>query len=261
MQPKERPGAFQVLLVALSFYVLAALFVEVAIPLNVATRAILLHVDSAICLVFIYDFFHRLVRAENKLTFLKWGWIDLISSVPAVPLLRIGRAVRIVRVLRLLRGVRSVKTIEVTLFANRAKGTLASALFACTLLVVFASIAILHVEIDSTSNIKSPEDALWWSVSTVTTVGYGDRFPTTTEGRVIGIALMCAGVGLFAVLAASFAAWFMNSAKPSESPDQTVSEQLRMLAEETNAIRRRLDAAEFAALRARAHDHDQPVSS
>ena len=173
----EQPGVFQVFLVGLSVFVLLALLAEATVPLDVSTRKILLHADTAICCVFLYDFFHRLYRSRNKLQFMKWGWVDLISSIPAFPFLRVGRAVRIVRVLRLLRGVRSVKTIEVVLFANRAKGTLASAVFACTLLVVFSSIAILHVETDASSNIKNAEDALWWSVATVTTVGYGDRFP------------------------------------------------------------------------------------
>jgi voltage-gated potassium channel len=79
--------------------------------------------------------------------------------------------------------------------------------------VCFSSIAILHVESDAESNIKNPGDALWWSLTTVTTVGYGDRFPVTAEGRLIGAFLMTAGVGLFAIFTAYLASFFVETNK------------------------------------------------
>jgi len=214
-----------------------ALLAEVTLPLEASTRQILLHVDTAICLVFLVDFFHRAHRSKDKLQFLKWSWIDLVSSIPALPFLRVGRAVRVIRVLRLMRGVRSVKTIESALFANKAKGTLASAIFACVLLVIFSSIAVLHVEVDSTSNIRNAEDAIWWAIATVTTVGYGDRFPVTTEGRLIGAGLMLAGVGLFAVVAASFAAWFLTPSERADSNKSSIETSLESMAQELASVR------------------------
>jgi voltage-gated potassium channel len=152
-----------------------------------------------------------LERAGSKKEFLKWGWIDLVSSIPMLPTFRWGRAVRMIRVIRILRGVRSVKSIGSLLFRNKARGTFASALFACLLIVCFSSIAILHVETDGDSNIRNAGDALWWSLTTVTTVGYGDRFPVTAEGRIIGAILMTAGVGLFAIFTAYVASFFVHT--------------------------------------------------
>ena len=60
------------------------------------------------------------------------------------------------------------------------------------------------------SNIKSFEDGLWWAVTTVTTVGYGDRFPTTTEGRLLAVLLMLVGISLVGVITASVASWFVK---------------------------------------------------
>lgn len=238
----EKIGAFQILLLALSVYVLLALAAEVVLPLGTSTHVILAHVDNLICLVFLYDFFRRLVIAKNKLHFLRWGWIDLISSIPALPVFRVGRAVRVIRVLRLLRGFRSVKAIGTALFANRAKGTLATTVFLCTLLSVFSSVAILHVENGPDANIHGPEDALWWSVVTFTTVGYGDRFPTTTEGRVIGAGLMLCGVGLFAVLSGAFAAWFTgDNCDINPDPQYPGSQQLAALVEEVQMLRAKLE--------------------
>jgi voltage-gated potassium channel len=239
----ERIGSFQIFLVGLSIYVLIAIFIESVVPLSESSRLILLHVDNIICFVFLYDFFYRFARADNKWHFLRWGWIDLVSSIPSLIFFRVGRAIRIVRVLRLVRGFRSVETIAKVLFANRAKGTLATAGLISTLLVVFSSIAILSVETDASSNIRGPEDALWWSIVTITTVGYGDRYPVTTEGRLIGTVLMLSGVGLFAVLSAAFAAWFIESPQGESNPTVTSGEQLAALVEEIRKLRAELHQA------------------
>ena len=60
------------------------------------------------------------------------------------------------------------------------------------------------------SNIKNFGDGLWWAVTTVTTVGYGDRYPTTTEGRFLAVLLMIMGISLVGVITASVAAWFVK---------------------------------------------------
>ncbi len=72
---------------------------------------------------------------------------------------------------------------------------------------------ILHFESGPESNIRTPDDALWWAFATITTVGYGDRFPVTGEGRVVATILMAAGVGLFGTFSGFLAAWFLGSGK------------------------------------------------
>ena len=72
--------------------------------------------------------------------------------------------------------------------------------------------AVMKLDVERAAakgNITTFSDALWWAVSTITTVGYGDHYPVTTAGRAIGIALMIVGVGIFGVVAASAAAWFI----------------------------------------------------
>ena len=60
------------------------------------------------------------------------------------------------------------------------------------------------------SNIKNIEDGIWWAFTTITTVGYGDRYPTSSEGRLLAIALMIMGISLVGVITASVAAWFVK---------------------------------------------------
>ncbi len=119
------------------------------------------------------------------------------------------------------------------------------------LLIVFCSIAVLHFETDPESNIKTAEDALWWAFATITTVGYGDCYPVTWEGRLIATILMCAGVGLFGTFSAFLAAWFIGS-EPGKGSLQ-VSADLRELREEVAALRRTL---EERAGNAAAHQRD-----
>ena len=79
------------------------------------------------------------------------------------------------------------------------------------MVVIFSSIAILEFENEVNSNIKTAEDAIWWSYVTITTVGYGDKFPITTEGRIIGAILMTTGVGIFGTFTALVSSWFIQN--------------------------------------------------
>jgi voltage-gated potassium channel len=141
---------------------------------------------------------------------MKWGWIDLISSIPTFDLLRYGRALRILRVLRVIRAFRSTKNLVQFIFKNKAQGAFTSVGIIALLLVVFSAVAILQVETVPESNIKTAEDAIWWAYVTITTVGYGDRYPVTTEGRLIASVLMTAGVGLFGTFAGYISSLFVN---------------------------------------------------
>jgi len=221
---------FQLLILVLSIYVLAALFIQAAISLPLQTILLIERIDFVICVIFISDFVVRFYRAESKLKFLKWGWIDLVSSIPMFDFLRWGRLVRIIRILRILRAFRSTKLLLHHLFRNRAKGTFATVALISVVMVLFSSIAILNVENMPESNITTPSDALWWAFVTITTVGYGDKFPVTHEGRVIAVILMTAGVGLFGTFTAYVASYFLDTEREKEQGEiQQILEEIRSL--------------------------------
>jgi voltage-gated potassium channel len=105
------------------------------------------------------------------------------------------------------------------LFHQKAQTGAASLALMGFLLVAFSSVSILICEQHGDGNIKSAEDAIWWSVSTLTTVGYGDKVPVTTEGRLLAMALMVAGVGMFGGLSGLAAALFLG--QPDRNPSET----------------------------------------
>lgn len=206
-------GLLNLLLIVLSVYVLGALIVDTLFKLPPEVSRILTFIDNGICVFFLAEFCYRFYKADNKLKFMRWGWIDLISSIPALDYFRAGRTVRLIRLLRILRAFRSTKHIIHYLFKNKVQGTFSAVATIAVLMVIFSAIAILQVETDPNRNIKTAEDALWWAYVTITTVGYGDKFPVTTEGRIIAAFLMTVGVGLFGTFTAFIASWFLEDKK------------------------------------------------
>ncbi len=205
----EKLGTLNLIVIILSIYVLGALLVDTLYVLDPETSSLLNYFDNAICAFFFIEFCIRFIKAENKLTFMRWGWIDLISSIPMVNALRAGRILRLVRLLRIVRAFRSTRHLVNHIFKNKAQGALTSVSIIAFLIVIFSAIAILQVENEPNSNIKTAEDAIWWAYVTITTVGYGDKFPVTTEGRVIASILMTAGVGLFGTFTAYVSSLFV----------------------------------------------------
>jgi voltage-gated potassium channel len=201
----------------MSIYVLGALIIDVFFQIPEEISKLLLHVDNFICLIFFLDFAVRFYQSENRYQFMKWGWIDLLSSIPLLDYFRIGRLLRLIRLLRIVRAFKTTKKFIDHVYANKAQGAFASISTIAILLVIFSAIGILQVETDPNSNIKTAEDALWWAYVTVTTVGYGDKFPVTTEGRIIAAILMTAGVGLFGTFTAYISSWFISDKTDSNS--------------------------------------------
>jgi voltage-gated potassium channel len=104
-------------------------------------------------------------------------------------------------------------------YKNRARGAFTTVSMISFLLIIFSSIAVLQFETAPTSNIKTAEDALWWAYTTFTTVGYGDMYPVTTEGRIIAIILMTGGVGLFGTFSGFIASLFLGGDKKDDTKE------------------------------------------
>ncbi len=194
----------------LSTYVLLIFIIQAIITLPGEVVKVLDFIDNIICIFFLVDFFNRFFKAKNKLQFLKWGWIDFVSSIPTFDVLRFGRLLRLIRLIRILRAFRSTKHIINHIYKKKFNGLFTTVSVFAILTLILSSISILQFENAPNSNIKTAEDAIWWACSTISTVGYGDKFPVTTEGRLVGIILMIVGGGLFGTMTGFFASWFVE---------------------------------------------------
>ena len=208
---KKELNLFNIIILVLSLYVLISLIVTTFFVLSDEVTVLLNYVDNVICIIFLVDFAIRFKKANNKLVFMKWGWIDLISSIPYIDFLRAGRVLRLIRLIRVFRAFKATKLIFEHINRNKKQSALTSVALISFLMVIFSSIAILQFGKDVNSNIKTAEDAIWWSYVTITTVGYGDKFPITTEGRIIGAVLMTMGVGIFGTFTALVSSWFIQN--------------------------------------------------
>ena len=237
-QPAPHSPGYQLFMLVLSLYALAVLASRTASQLDEATQTIFDYVDYAVCAVFFGDFVWSMWRADKPVHyFLTWGWLDLLSSLPIFNVARWGRLARVLRIFRVLRGLRASKHLAGLVLHQRAENTLLAGSLVALLLVTFCSIAILHFESVPDANILSADDAIWWAFATITTVGYGDRYPTTTEGRMVAVVLMSAGVALFGTFSAFLAKWFIGPDVEEGSSDKEVA-ALRM---EVAAIRELLE--------------------
>ncbi|MDB5206616.1 MAG: ion transporter [Flavisolibacter sp.] len=229
-EQKQALHPINIIVFFLSLYVIVALIVDTFFPLSYEVSRLLHEVDYAICIVFFIDFLHRFFSAKNKWQYMRWGWIDLLSSIPMNVFLA-GRLFRVFQLLRVIRAMRSIGFLSHYFLKNKIKGAFTSAAMLAFITVVFSAIGILKFEKDIPhSNIKTAEDALWWAYVTITTVGYGDKFPVTSEGRIIAAVLMTVGVGLFGTFTAYVASWFV--AKKEEEIEEKKNEKTEQQKEE-----------------------------
>jgi voltage-gated potassium channel len=196
----------------LSTFVLILLFIEIVVPLDPATKELFRVVDTSVCLVFLGDFFYQIITRKDKLGYLKWGWIDLVSSIPTVGILRVGRLARIARIIRVFRAARVSKVLIHELYKHRTRNIFVSVLGGSLLLVLVATLSIKIFEKNMAAT-----DALWWSLYALLTGELGEYIPRTLEGRVIATLLMTAGVALFGTFTASLATFFLE---PEQEEDE-----------------------------------------
>ena len=149
---------------------------------------------------FAVDFAARVWLADDRRRYAVAHWYDV--ALIALPMLRP------LRLLRLLALARVLNRSAAGSLVGRVSAYVAGV---AVIAILLGSIAILDAEQNAPgANITSIDDAVWWACTTVTTVGYGDLYPVTTQGRVIAVALMVVGIGIVGAITASVAAWMVG---------------------------------------------------
>ena len=171
-----------------------------------STNQILSIIQWVCWVAFAIDLLFGLVTSENKVLYLKRHPLEIASVL--LPFLRPLRLMRVIS----FGGLALQKIAVGRQFAITVKVAITT--------VFVAYIAAVQITITERvvegSNIKNFADGFWWAITTVTTVGYGDRYPTTTEGRLLAVMLMFMGISLVGVITASVAAWFVKMSQDAE---------------------------------------------
>jgi voltage-gated potassium channel len=156
---------------------------------------------------FALDLLIGLVTATNRKQFIIKHPLDIAAVL--LPFLRPLRLLRVIS----FGGLALQKVAIGRQFAITVKVFIAS-IFIAYISAVQITISERAIE---GSNIKNFGDGLWWAITTVTTVGYGDRYPTSAEGKFLAVGLMVVGISLMGVITASVAAWFVKMGDKNEN--------------------------------------------
>ena len=224
---RQHSNSYDIFILVLTLMSLA-IMVLLVLPLAPAELDTLRVYDNLICFVFLGDFLYNLTgsRPRSEYFVRSRGWTDLLGSIPSlgiIPfagLLRLFRVFRLARISRMLRGQRKTELIN-DIIRNRSRYATFITLLLAMIVLVTSSLLVLQFEYRSPgANITTGSDALWWAVVTITTVGYGDFYPVTELGRLTGVFVMFAGVGIIGALASILASLLVSPA-PAEL-DETV---------------------------------------
>lgn len=216
-------NSYNIFILVLTVFSLA-IMVLLLLPFNEETKTLLRVYDNAICVVFLGDFAFNLMGARPKRGYFigQRGWLDLLGSIPSVgvfqlgALFRLARLSRLARITRLMRG-QAGKDLVLDVLQNRSQYATFITILLAGMVLSVASLLVLQFEAGAPDgNIKTGGDAVWWGLVTITTVGYGDFFPVTTMGRLTGIFVMFAGIGIIGALA-SILASLLVAPGPSDS--------------------------------------------
>jgi voltage-gated potassium channel len=245
----EHGNAYNIFILVLTVFSLAIMAL-LLLPLDEATLQVLQIYDNLICVVFLVDFTLNLAVSTPKREYFirRRGWLDLMGSIPSFGILRftalfrLARLSRLARIGRILSGKNKKQLVE-DVVHNR--GQYAAFVTVLLALMVLSTSSVLVLQFESRSpnaNITTGGDALWWGFVTITTVGYGDYYPVTTLGRLTGVLVMFAGVGIIGALASILASVLVpprpgdNTAVPSPTTPNLEAE-LAAIRSELTALR------------------------
>jgi voltage-gated potassium channel len=197
---------------------LAIVFVAVGFAIDEvgpATRPALEAAELILTAVFAIEFGGRLLAAHDRRAYLRGHWIDALALAPP---LRGARPLRLLRLLRLVRGFAGIYRAAMHLEAVVRYRGFAWLVVSWLAVMLVSSVALFVAEKGINTTIESPFDALWWGVSTLTTVGYGDVVPVTPEGRIAAAVLMLLGVSLFSAITATITGYILETRRPDDVP-------------------------------------------
>ncbi len=248
---RQTSNAYNIFILVLTILSLA-IMVVLLLPLSDATIQLLTVYDNLICVIFLIDFFLNLRGAAKKSDYFirQRGWLDLLGSIPSLGLLtnvgkfaglfRLARLSRLARITRLLRG-ENKKTLVKDVLDNRSQYAAFITVLLTLLVLTIASTLVLQFESQSPeASITTGGDALWYSIVTITTVGYGDFYPVTFGGRITAMFIMFAGVGIIGALASILASLLVGSSASAEEEETPVATPALSVQEELKAIKEEL---------------------
>jgi voltage-gated potassium channel len=254
-RPRKRSNSYNIFILVLTILSLVVM-VCLLLPLSEQTLTLLQFYDNMICVIFLIDFFLNLKNAPKKSDYFirERGWLDLLGSMPSLGLFRFGgllrlaRLSRLARIIRLLRGEQRKALVKDVLMNRSQYAAFITILLALIVLTVSSTLVLQFESKAPDAHITTGWDAFWYSIVTITTVGYGDYYPVTFWGRITGMFIMFAGVGIIGALASILASVLVGGSAPEEdeeapevAPALSVEQELAGIKGELASLRQVLE--------------------
>lgn len=215
---------YEIFIVALSLLMVVNSIYWLLSP-DLQTRQVITIIAVYVCSILIIDAIVRTIRSPRPISFLFrfHGWLLIPGSLP-IPFFSLLRLLWYALTIRAIRRSEFAQIGQIVI-NKRAQSTLLLAILVGIVMLELSGILILRAELpDPAANIQDAGDALWWAIVTMATVGYGDKYPITAQGRIIGVFVIVTGVGLFSVLTSYLAHAFL---RPRQKLNATKDEQIQ----------------------------------
>lgn len=250
-------NTYNIFILVLTIVSLTVMVVQLLLVEGSETWKLVSTYDNLICVIFLIDFAMHMVAAPRTRDYFigERGYLDLLGSIPSfglgifryAGLLRLFRLSRLFRLRRLM-NPQNRAMLKKEILENRGSYALFITLLLVGVVLMVSSVMVLFYESKSPdANIVNGGDALWWAFVTITTVGYGDKFPVTPGGRVTAVFVMFSGVGIIGALASILASILLpqpkeeeKSEKPS-APAPNIEQELTAVKQELSALRELLE--------------------
>lgn len=197
---------------------------------------LILYYDLLVVLILIPDFIYRFWKSNDKKKFLKENWTDIIGMIPEIivgPISTVFRYFRFIRIFKIL----SLFKKEIRHFIRFLhKSKIDYGIFLVLIILICGATALFFIEFGINDKINTFDDAFWYLIATVTTVGYGDVYPSTEAGRIIGVILMFTGIGFMSFLTATITSKFVKNTRMEDKLVET-NEKIDKLQSEISELK------------------------
>lgn len=197
---------------------------------------LIVYFDLFVVLILIPEFLYRFWKSDDKKKFLWENWTDIIGMIPEVlvgPISGVFRYFRFIRIFKIV-GLFKNQIMHFIKFIHKSK--LDYSVLILLVILISCATALFFIEFGINDKINSFDDAFWFLMATVTTVGYGDVYPSTETGRIISVILMFTGIGFMSFLTATITSRFVKNTRIDEKFLET-HEKLDKLQSEINELK------------------------
>lgn len=249
IENKKIRNIFRVTLMGLVVVDIILLSMQYFVSITGNYHLFILYFDLFVVILLIIQFIRGLQEAGNKGRFLRQNWFDIIGMVPEIV---VPGFATFLRYFRLIRIFSLFKRNIYNFFRLIEKTQLANGIITLFFVLISAATMFYFFEHGVNPNVNSINDALWYVLTTITTVGFGDIYPYTTGGRVATAIMIISGLGFVSYFIAKMSTWIFETTEEEEeieeveieSFEEQIQTQLTTLQDDINEIKEKLDRLE-----------------